>query len=288
MKKNTINLAIIILVFIIFNVNTLSLAQEGHYSLELLWQTNDVLKTSESVCYNPESGVLYVSCIDGNPVEKDGNGFIAQVTLSGEIKNLEWITDLNAPKGMGIYQSKLYVTDIDRVVEIGIQNSSIMKEIPVEGAKFLNDIAIDPYGNIYVSDNVTGRIHRIENETVETWIESDEIDSPNGLYYENQEILVGTKKGIFGIRISDKKFWHLVRIQVGIDGLKGIDVGNYIISDWFGKVRLVGNDEEEIMLIDTSTEGVNAADFEFIPGKNLLIVPTFSNNRIMAYQLKIN
>jgi hypothetical protein len=41
-----------------------------------------------------------------------------------------------------------------------------------------------------------------------------------------------------------------------------------------------------VVLMDTSARKINAADFEYIPGENLVIVPTFFCNRIVAYQLR--
>jgi hypothetical protein len=38
-------------------------------------------------------------------------------------------------------------------------------------------------------------------------------------------------------------------------------------------------------ILDTMPVKVNCADFEFIKEKNLLIIPTFTDNRVMAYQL---
>lgn len=252
------------------------------------WQTSDVLKTTESVCFNQAMNVLYVSCINGNPVDKDGNGYIALLSLTGEVKNLHWVAGLNAPKGMSLFKSKLFVTDIDRVVEIETQNATITNEFRVDGAKFLNDIAIDAKGNLYVSDMATGKIHRIQNGVIETWIDNEEIDSPNGMFYENQEVLVGTKNGIYSIRISDKRVWPKISIQGGIDGLKADGNGNYIISDWYGKIQFINSDKELILLIDTTSEGINAADFEFIPEKKLLLVPTFGDNRLMTYEIIYN
>jgi len=253
--------------------------------LTKLWSTPDILTTSESVCYDTERKLFYVSCINGNPTEKDQNGFIALVSLSGDVIMLKWLEGLNAPKGMGIFKGKLYVTDIDRIVEIDIENAKIIKKYPVENAEFLNDITIDPNGIVYFSDMSTSKIHRLNNGVVETWIDDEQLKGTNGLFYEDKEILAGTKSGIFSIRIEDKRIWHLVKDTGGIDGLESDGAGNYIISDWMGKVQLVGPDMEPEILLNTSNTGINAADIEFIIDRNMLLVPTFSDNRVTAYEL---
>jgi hypothetical protein len=38
--------------------------------------------------------------------------------------------------------------------------------------------------------------------------------------------------------------------------------------------------------MDTTPEKIYAADIEFIAGQHLLLVPTFSDNRVMAYEVK--
>jgi sugar lactone lactonase YvrE len=253
--------------------------------LEKVWESPDLLITSESVCYDRKNHLLYVSCINGNPTDKDGNGFISQLSLAGKIILLKWIDGLNAPKGMGIYNNKLYIADIDQIVEIDIENAVISKKIFVEGAKFLNDITIDPEGAVYVSDMSTNKIHRLKKGIVETWFDNKHLTGTNGLFYEDREILAGTKNGIFSIRIEDKRLWHLIGDTGGIDGLKADGYGNYIISDWMGKIQLVSTEDDPVILLNTSNTGVNAADIEYIPEKNLLLVPTFSDNRVMAYEM---
>lgn len=44
-------------------------------TLSLLWESTDSLPTNESVLYDANSGLLYVSVIEGqDPQEKDGKG----------------------------------------------------------------------------------------------------------------------------------------------------------------------------------------------------------------------
>src|SRR5690606_34663695 len=83
---------------------------------ELLWETGTDLTTCESVLYDRESGNIYVANIEGGAAEKDGKGSISIISNDGEITQRDWVTGLNAPKGMGISEGKLYVTDIDEVV----------------------------------------------------------------------------------------------------------------------------------------------------------------------------
>ena len=120
-----------------------------------IWRTDAVLSTCESVLYSEDQNLLFVSCINGNPTEKNGKGYIALLEPDGTLKELNWVTGLNAPKGMGIWDGKLYVTDIDELVVIHIKKAEIVDRIPVKGSSFLNDIAIDADGTVYFSDSDT-------------------------------------------------------------------------------------------------------------------------------------
>ena len=102
--------------------------EQTQYKLEEQWATEQILKTPESVIYDGENNVLYVSNINRNPSQKNEKGFISKISLDGEIIELKWITGLNAPKGSGIYNGKLFVADIDRLVEIDIKKGKILKK----------------------------------------------------------------------------------------------------------------------------------------------------------------
>jgi hypothetical protein len=51
-------------------------------------------------------------------------------------------------------------------------------------------------------------------------------------------------------------------------------------------VNLVSAQGKVEKLLDTKEAKINAADLEYIPGKNLLLVPTFFVNTITAYSIK--
>ncbi|MGB8163509.1 MAG: hypothetical protein WCF14_00735, partial [Nitrososphaeraceae archaeon] len=137
--------------------------QVEHTKINKLWETTNDLKNPESVAYAPKQNVLFVSNLNGKPTEKDQNGFISKVSPSnGNISELNWVTGLNAPKGLAISNnnSKLYVSDITDLVEIDIDNGKIMKRFNAPGSAFHNDVVSDNQGNIYVSDTITNTIYK--------------------------------------------------------------------------------------------------------------------------------
>lgn len=278
----------LILIILISLTIQQTLGQEKIFQSDKLvnkWETPKELQTPESICYDPVNQVLYVANINGKPTDKDGNGFISTLSLDGKIIELRWVAGLNAPKGMGIYKGSLYVTDINRVAEIDIKSKSITKFFDFPDAQFLNDIAIDQFGAVYISDMMSTRIYRIYNDKAELWLDDLVLTNPNGLFVENDKLMIGCEKIVL-VGLKDKKTLVWLDETGGIDGLEGTGDGRYIFSDWSGNVYVVGADKNIEKLLDTTPAGMNAADIEFIPEKKLLLVPTFGDNRVMAYELR--
>ena len=79
-----------------------------------VWQAEG-LDGPESAVLDPDQGVYYVSNVNGDPGVADGNGYIAKLSLNGEVLEQQWATGLNAPLGIALHDGKLYVADIDEV-----------------------------------------------------------------------------------------------------------------------------------------------------------------------------
>lgn len=249
------------------------------------WSTSKELKVPESVMYDKASQILYVSNINGKPTEKNHMGFISKISLDGKVDTLEWVGGLNAPKGMGIKGNVLYVTDIDRVHAIDKNKGDIIKTYDVSGAKFLNDIAIDAEGNVYITDMVAKKVLILKNNEVNTWIDLKDYVKPNGLFMEDPDLLVGTADGLLRIDLQTKGIKMEIPHKGGIDGLKKVEKGKYIVSDWKGKTQLIENGKDPMVLLDTTNDKINAADLEYISDKKLVLIPTFFDNRVVAYTL---
>ncbi len=252
--------------------------------LEKAWETDKIFKVPESVCYDPENKILYISNINGNPSAKDGNGFISMMSLEGEVLDLEWVKGLDAPKGMGVQNGYLYVTDIDKLVKISISEGKILQKYPAVNAKFLNDIAIGKKDYVYVTDMQNTTIYRYKDGEFFVWMDDEILTSPNGLYIDDDFLFVGCKK-IIKINTDDKSWEIIAGGTGGIDGLERLPDGNFVFSDWQGHVYLSDNEGTITEILDTTPAGINAADIEFIPEQSLLLIPTFFDNRIMAYKL---
>ena len=156
--------------------------------LEKVWEVTG-LSVPEAVLPLPEEGILYVSNIGvSNPLEKEAKGFISILSMEGKIRNLKWCAGLNSPKGMAIYGGKLYVSEVDRVAEIDLKTGEKLKDYPVEGAIFLNDIADAKDGSLYISDSRNGTVYKLKDGVVSVFIQSDDFPFPNGVVFNKEKL----------------------------------------------------------------------------------------------------
>ncbi|WP_039914757.1 SMP-30/gluconolactonase/LRE family protein [Cellvibrio mixtus] len=258
---------------------------QAQHKLTPAWIASD-LPTPESVLFvaDKKSPYLFVSLIDGDGAAADGKGGIARLAPDGEVLEKDWITGLNAPKGMGIAHNNLYVADLTEVVVIDIKKQQIIKKIPIAGAIFLNDVTVNSSGIVFVSDTRTNKIHRIEKDEPSLYLEN--VSNANGLKAIGSSLVVGAGQELilFG---PDKKPLTLAKgFAQGIDGIEMIQRGEFIVSCWPGLIYYVYADGKIQLLVDSQAGKINTADIGFDPATQTLFVPNFFKNTVTAYQLE--
>jgi DNA-binding beta-propeller fold protein YncE len=253
--------------------------------LVLKWESDSSLKVPESVLFDKAGQVLYVSNIDGtNPWEADGKGSIGKVGLDGKVIAAEWVSGLHGPKGMGMFNGKLYVADLGNIVVIDIAAGKIEKSIPIEGATGLNDISIDPNGVIYVTEYLAKKLYKVSNEKAELIAEN--LTQPNGVLYHNNELFLLDGTGMFKVN-ADKSLAKIADgMEGGLDGIENIEGNNFIVSCWEGALWHVNTDGTKHLLMDTRAEKRSTADIGFDPATKTVYVPTFFRNTVVAYELR--
>jgi hypothetical protein len=166
--------------------------QEGP-TLNPLWTITTDFASPESAYYHAGSNAIYVSSINGQILEKDGNGYISKLSPDGKVVSAKWVTGLNAPKGIRSVGDTLWVADIDEVVSIDIKKGQIKAHVKVEGAQFLNDLASASDGTVYVSDSNLSRIYAVKDGKSSVFVEgADIVEQPNGLLVVGDSLILGT------------------------------------------------------------------------------------------------
>ncbi len=256
-----------------------------HPRLTKTWELHNGLKTTESVLYDPSEKVLYVSSINENPWQKDGNGYISKISSNGTVISLKWATGLSAPKGMGISHGSLFVTNIDEVVEFNLKDGSLTGRYTHPKAINLNDIAVNQEGIVYVSDSKGDCIYSISEKKLEILSDSPEVKASNGLYVKNGLLLCGQNNRIISVNLKSGEINTYIDNTGGIDGLESVGLKTYVFSDWSGHVYMVEPGKEKMLLLDTTPLKVNAADIGYNRSDGILYVPTFFNDGVVAYKL---
>lgn len=251
-------------------------------ALSLEWKTDSTFTGSESALYHAPNNIIYLSCGNTDPSAKDGDGFIALLHPDGTVKNKDWVTGLDAPRGMAIMNDKLYVTDIDVVHVINIETAEIEQTIPVEGAVFLNDLATNGE-SIFFSDSRTGVIHAL-NEAGEVTAVVTGAEGINGLECYNGDLYSLDAEGLK--RYDSDYTSMLINSEVtGGDGLVILGDSTFIASRWEGEIYYI-NGQETTLLLDTKGEESKTADIGYIEDMNMVLVPTFTKNELAAYRLE--
>ncbi len=250
----------------------------------------------ESALPDPEAGVIYVSNVAGKPHEKDGNGFISKISLDGKMIADKWVTGLDAPKGLEIVDERLYVADVDTLVEIDLTDGKVIARHVAPGSKILNDVSADAEGRVYVSDWAGNAIWRLADGQFEKWLETDRLQNPNGLLIESDKLVVAawgamnledfsTKVPgrLMTVSLADKTITELGDKPIGnLDGIEPFDGESYIVTDWVaGKVFQItrAGEAKEILAL---TQG--SADLGYISGTRTAIIPLMVDNKVVAYR----
>ncbi len=257
------------------------------FKITELWRTDTLLMTPESVIYDRKRDIFYVTNLNFEPRKKDGNGFISRMDKEGKISDLKWIEGLSSPKGMAIAGDTLYAADVDEIVAMDINSGTIIRKIPIAGAKMLNDITSDSDGDLYISDTDANKIHLYSKGVLTEWL-TEGLNGPNGLLSEESRLLVASQggKNFSYVDIIDKSS-QLIADSVGRgDGIAYTGImGYYLVTNWEGEVFMINPDNSKISLLRTKEQGSNTADIEYLPDLNMLLVPTFFKNCVVAYKL---
>jgi sugar lactone lactonase YvrE len=268
------------------------------------------MKVPESVKYDADMDVYFVSNINGNPSEKDGNGFIVVVRADstsvtrilvepGKPSGGDKAITLDAPKGLAITGDTLWVADINTVHAINKRTGAMVADIPIAGSTFLNDVAVGPDGGIYVTDtgikfdakgNIThpgiNRIFRIIGRKVSTVAEGDSLNNPNGLTWDsgNDRWLLAAFGGkdvqtlIPGTKYPKK----LVSGPGQYDGIEKLADGRILVSSWADSaVHMIKNGVMTRYVTNVSAP----ADIGIDTKRNILAIPRFNDGKVEYYMI---
>jgi sugar lactone lactonase YvrE len=264
-------------------------------------------RTPESVRYDAELDVWYVSNINGGPSAKDGNGSISRV----EAGNPHAITvlveggkngaTLHGPKGMALAGDTLWVADIDAVRGFDRRTGAPLATVDLskQGAQFLNDVVVGPDGALRVTDTGiriseqgeithpgTDRVFRIAGGAAMTVVQGDSLGRPNGIAWDAANarwLIVSFGDGrIRALRDGDTTLTTIATGPGTHDGVEVLADGRVLITSWA---------DSAVHVLDGTTltrlvTGVEApADIGVDTKRNVLAVPRFNAGRVEYFRI---
>ncbi len=238
------------------------------------------LKNPESACIGLD-GRIYVTVI--GEFDKDGDG---SVVVIQDGKAVPFTTELDDPKGIVAFKEFLYVADKTRVWKIDPKGkATVLAAAAAFPTKplFLNDIAVDQFGTLYVSDSGTlegkgGAIYRIDLKGKVSLVADASkapLHTPNGLLHDSLMHLLVADFGtgnLYRMKIADGSTEKLADGFGGADGLIFDKFGRLYISDWKnGKIFVIARPGAKPILVAEGFQ--SAADMCMDPTNRFLVVP---------------
>lgn len=263
----------------------------------------------ESVRYDPDQDLFFVSNMVGLGSTKDGNGFISRVdakTLADStvlVKSGERGAVLDAPKGMAIQGDTLWVADIDKLRgfdrRTGLPVGTI--DFAPQRAVLLNDVAVGADGTIRVTDtgiimNEAGAPHtgpdRIfavgRGHAVSVVAQGPQLRWPNGITWDaSQQRWLVVSFDPFAGEIAAYKPGDTTRavIRNGRGQLDGIEVlpnGGVMFSSWAdSSVHLLEGGKERQIIRDVPVP----ADIGYDTKRNRVAIPLSNIGWVQVWSL---
>lgn len=166
------------------------LAAETFLTPSVVWTTTGGFESPESATISSRYKAIFVSNVNG--YEKNGQGFISQLSLEGAIEQLVWLDGINAPTGLKADGDTLWAVDFDRLLEIDIPSAHIRAAYPAPDANpLLNDVAIGPEGAVFVTGSNSNSVYQLVEGNLVVWLRDDEaLQYANGVMVTEDTLLV--------------------------------------------------------------------------------------------------
>jgi len=274
-----------------------------------LFTVSTGLATPESVLWDSTHSIWYVSNINGNPPQKDDNGYIVRLRENGQtmdtvpfINGADADITLHAPKGMALKGDTLWVADIDAVRAFDVNTGNQVASVDLRSlrATFLNDVAVGNDGGIYITDSgiafkedgsVThpgkSRVFVLRNLAAMEAVVLPKESAANGIAWNtsrNAWMIIGfNSPNVFEWVPGAREVTVMGTGPGGGDGLIVLGGGRALYSSWAdSSLTLFESGQSR-----TLRKGLpSPADIGYDPVRKLVAVPLFTANRVEFWPLE--
>jgi sugar lactone lactonase YvrE len=198
-----------------------------------------------------------------------------------------------ASHGMEVVGNTLYTIDGSYVYAYDLTTDALLSSVIINGADFLNGMASDGEGRVWVTDFSTKKIIEMDysdvtNPTYQVVVASTGV-TPNGICYDaenNRLVFVawsGTSSDITAVSLDDYSMSPIVTNASlnSIDGIDNDNYGNYYLASWMPQRITKYNSNFTVSEVITIPGGLNnPADIAYAEEIDTLIIPNSGNNTV--------
>jgi hypothetical protein len=238
----------------------------------------------------PES-IIWNEFTDSYIISDAGSGKLWKMDKSGNLT--QFTSGLNSPKGMAFSTLSLWVTDVNKIIEIDPFSGIKLNEYPIPGAGQLNDITTDDFMSLFISDMQNNKIFIFDLFSFTSQQFSVGIIlQPNGIVYD----LIGglivvsfvqNNAKIYTVDEEEGNVSELMTTNLGqLDGIAYDTKRNrYYVSSWKTNSIYIFDpafmDAPELL-----QSGLNGpADIYYNEDDDILAVPVMNESRIEFIKL---
>jgi len=264
------------------------------------------LHQPESVKYDSEQDVFFISNMVGFGSDRDGFGYIVQVSAADLSKSRIFAQSgnsgviMDAPKGMAIHGDTLWICDIDKMRALHRKTGLSLATIDFSGhgAVLLNDVTIGD-GGMYITDTgilmtpkgVThpggDRIFRVRNGVISVIAGGQALGRPNGIVWDEigKRLVVASfdpfRSELYAVDSSGNR--RLLAAGNGrFDGVEPLEGGRFMVASWNdSSVRLLGAGANRRI----ADKVMQPADIGYDTRRNRLAIPVGPLNQMQLWQL---
>ena len=263
----------------------------------------------ESVKYDAEQDVYFVTNMTGAGSEKDANGYISRVSAADPRSAVVFAQHgrngvvLHAPKGTALHGDTLWVCDIDVLRGFDRRTGAPLANLDLAplGAVQLNDVAIGPDGTIHITDtgiimSRKGVIYKGPSRIftvgpggrIGTLAVSPQVPWPNGIAWDSAggRWIVVTFDAFDGqvhaISRNGDSSAVLRHGSARLDGLAMLPDGGMLYASWGdSSIHLMRGTRDRIIV----REVPEAADIGIDTRRHLLAIPLSTLGRVQLWDI---
>jgi len=250
----------------------------------------------EAVRYDPDQDVYFVgNWGPGSASATDNNGYISRMKPDGQIETMKFIAGgtngvvLHAPRGMYIVGDTLWVADADAVRAFDRKTGAKLASVDFSSIDrgFLNDVAADATGTIYVTDTGRNKLYKVQGGPTLVVADSG-LGAPNGITWDagNKRFIIVPFGGSHSLRAWVPGTTTLTDVATSTgakwDGVEVLSGGRILASSQADSSIHIFNGATGHAIIHTQG---GPADIAVDTKRNRVAVPVVALNHVEIYQL---